>query len=118
MSLAAFFAGSREARAIFDRVQATIDQIGPAAVNVSKSQVSFRRKRVFASAWMPGQYLHRARAPLVLTLYFRHREPSSRWKAVVEAKPGHFTHHLELRAADEVDDEVHDLVRKAWEAAT
>jgi len=84
---------------------------------VTKSQVAFRRRRAFAWAWMPGAYLRGNYAPLVLTLSFRQREPSPRWKEVVEHYPGRFTHHLELRSTAEIDDEVRAWLQEAWSAA-
>jgi hypothetical protein len=35
----------------------------------------------------------------------------------VEPAKGRFTHHLELREPDEVDEEVAGWLREAWEAA-
>ena len=70
--------------------------IGDATVRATKSQVAFRRRRAFAWAWMPGQYLHGQVAPLVLTVALPARDPSPRWKQVVEPAPGRFIHHLEL----------------------
>lgn len=66
---------------------------------------------------MPGVYLRGQYAPLVLTLGLRRRHPSPRWKEVVEPAPGRFTHHLELNAAAEIDDEVRSWLREAWAAA-
>jgi hypothetical protein len=66
---------------------------------------------------MPGTYLRGRHAPLVLTLSFRHRDPSPRWKEIVEPKPGRFTHHLELYSATDIDDEVCSWLQAAWEAA-
>ncbi len=84
---------------------------------MSKSQVGFRRRRLFAATWLPDQYLRGQHAPLVLTLFLRHREASPRWKEVVEATPGHFTHHLELASPKDVDREVARLLTLAWDAA-
>lgn len=36
---------------------------------------------------------------------------------LAEPAPGRFTHHLELWAGDEIDDEVRAWLRQAWEAA-
>jgi hypothetical protein len=116
-TLAEYFADRPDARAIFDRVHAGIRGVGSASVQISRSQIGFRRKRLFAATWIPDRYLHGNHAPLVLTLFFRRREPSERWKEVVQASPGHFTHHLELNASDEVDDDVRELIRRAWEEA-
>lgn len=116
-TLSEYFADRPQARAIFDRVKASIAAVGSASVRISRSQIGFRRERLFAAVWAPDQYLRGQHAPLVLTLFFRHREPSERWKEVVEASPNHFTHHLELHTPEEVDDEVQKLVRRAWEEA-
>ncbi len=113
-----FFAGQEESRQLFEAVRLAVENIGPVELRVSKSQVSFRRKRPFAWLWMPEQYLHRKAAPLVLTLGFRRRDGSPRWKQIVEPYPGRFTHHLELYAAADIDDEVRGWLRAAWNAAS
>ena len=117
MELDEFFAGCDEPRQIFDALHRAIEAIGPAEVRVTKSQVAFRRRKAFALAWMPGQYLRGKIAPLVLTLALRRRDPSPRWKEIVEPAPGRFTHHLELYGASDIDDEVRRWLREAWEAA-
>jgi hypothetical protein len=113
-----FFAGQDQSRRIFEAVRDMIEDIGPAQLRFGKSQVSFRRSKAFAWVWMPGQYLKGKSAPLVLTLSFPNRDPSPRWKEVVEASPGHVTHHLELYSADDIDDEVRGWLREAWTAAS
>ena len=117
MTLDEFFAGYDEARRIFDCLHDMIDTIGPAQLRVSKSQVAFVRHTVFARAWMPDIYLGRGHAPLVLTLGFREKDPAVRWKQVVEPAPGRFTHHLELYAVEEIDDQVRSWLQKAWDVA-
>ncbi len=117
MSIEAFFTGQELSREIFEAVRRAIADLDPVELRISKSQVSFRRRKAFASVWMPDQYLHGKTAPLVLTLSFRDRDPSPRWKEIYEAKPGYFTHHLELYSADEVDDQVRSWLVKAWAAA-
>ena len=94
-----------------------IDTIGPAELRVTRSQIAFRRRVAFAWAWLPARYLRGQVAPLVLTLSFRHRDASPRWKEIVEAAPGRFTHHVELYAITDIDDEVRDWLRSAWMAA-
>lgn len=113
-----YFAGRDvHSRELFDVVRAAIESIGPATMRVSRSQVAFRRRHAFAWTWMPGQYLRGDVAPLVLTIDLRRRAGSPRWKEIVEPRPGRFTHHLELRSADEVDGEVLGWLREAWEQA-
>jgi hypothetical protein len=118
MTLDEFFSGHEESRQLLDELQRMMDSIGPAELRVTKSQVAFRRRKAFAWAWMPTQYLCGQRAPLVLTLAFRHRDDSPRWKETVEPRPGHFTHHLELYSTEDLDDEVFNWLRSAWTTAT
>ena len=102
---------------IFDAVQSAVAECGPATVRVSRSQVGFRRRRLFAAAWVPDQYLRGRHAPLVLSLFLPYRAASERWKEVVEPSAGRFTHHLELTKPEQVDAEVRRLLKRAWEAA-
>ena len=117
MTLDELFSGREESRRIFDTLHAAIEALGPAEVRVTKSQVAFRRSKAFAWAWVPDRYLRSRHAPLVLTLSLTRRDSSQRWKEVVEPAPGRFTHHLELCAAHEIDDEVRGWLQEAWEVA-
>lgn len=116
-SLDLFFAEFPESRPIFEALRLAVEAIGPAELRVTKSQVAFGRDRPFAWAWIPGRYLHGDLAPLVLSLAFDRRGCSPRWKEIVEPRPGRFMHHLELRDAAEIDDEVRAWLQEAWAAA-
>ena len=91
-------------------------ELGPAEMRVTKSQVAFCRKKAFAWAWVPDRYLHGKHAPLVLTLGFRHRDPSPRWKEIVEPYQGasHITWNC-LPPTD-IDDEVRAWLQAAWDS--
>ncbi len=119
MSLDEFFEGYPESRRLFDTLFAEIERLGEVEIRVGKSQVAFRRGKNFAFAWTPARHLkgNRNIAPLVLTVGFRHKDPSPRWKEIVEPYPGRFTHHLELFSTEDIDDEVRHWLRVAWEAA-
>ena len=67
--------GYDESRALFDTLRDAVDVIGTAELQVTKSQIAFRRRKAFAWAWIPGKYLRGKTAPLVLTLSFRSRDP-------------------------------------------
>jgi len=113
-----YFSGrGRRSRELFDLVRSAIQSIGPATMHVTRSQVSFRRRRAFAWTWMPGQYLRGDVAPLVLTIDLHRRDESPRWKEVVEPRPGRFTHHLELRSATDIDEQVLAWLVEAWDQA-
>ena len=119
ITLDEFFADRDESRQLFDAMHEAIEDLGEVELRVTKSQVAFRTSqgKAFARAWMPGQYLRGKTAPLVLTLSLRSRHPSPRWKEIVEPAPGRFTHHLELYAVDDIDQEVRGWLRDAWQAA-
>jgi hypothetical protein len=118
VTLDEFFAGHDQSRQMFEAVRQAIADIGPSELRVSKSQVSFRRRKPFAWVWMPGQYRSGKNAPLVLTLSFDRQDESPRWKEIVEPAPGRFTHHLELYSTTDVDDEVCGWLQEAWTAAS
>lgn len=105
-------------RPIFEAVRSAIESIGPADVRVTKSQIAFRHRRGFAWVWMPAQYLRGKVAPLVLTISLNRRDESPRWKEIVEPRPGRFTHHLELRAVEDIDGEVLHWLLQAWSEAS
>ncbi len=112
-----FFGGHQASRSLFEALRRAVESAGPAEIRVTKSQIAFWRKRAFAWAWRPGQYLRGKTAPLVLTLALSRRDPSPRWKEIVEPAPGRFTHHLELTSESELDDEVLGWLREAWSDA-
>lgn len=111
------FDGDEQARDLYVVVFDAVTGLGEVGVRVGKSQVAFRRRRSFAAVWSPGRYLRGKTAPLVLTIYLPIRDPSSRWKQIVEPTEGRFTHHLELWQQADVDDEVIRWLRQAWRAA-
>lgn len=117
MTLDEFFNGRPASRRIFNALSDALAEVGPAEIRVTRSQVAFRRKRAFAWAWIPGRYLRGDHAPLVLTLAMRRKDQSPRWKQVVEPTKGRYTHHLELRSEEDVDDEVRTWIREAWSLA-
>jgi hypothetical protein len=118
MTLDEYFEGHTESRNLFESLRADIQSIGAVNIRVTKSQVAFYRRKPFAWAWIPGKYLHGRGAPLVLTLSFDQRDPSPRWKEIVETAPGRFTHHLEVYSSADVDDEVRHWLREAWTKAS
>lgn len=117
VTLDEYFSGFEMSRSIFNILLAAINSVGATRMDVTKSQIAFRRAKAFAWAWVPDRYLHGRHAPLVLTLAFPERDESLRWKQVVEPAPGRFLHHLELYLESDIDDEVRAWLRRAWELA-
>lgn len=113
-----FFASQEQARRLFETVSSLLEEIGLFEMRVTKSQIAFRRRRGFAWVWIPARYLRRSNtAPLVLSLALPFRDPSPRWKEVVEPYPGRFIHHLEIDGTGEIDDEVKTWLNLAWSSA-
>ena len=117
MSEREFFQGNTKARAVYRIIKRVAQGLSGVETRVSKSQIGFYRKHPFASVWKPGQYLEGDRPPLVLTIFLHRRDTSGRWKEVVEPQPGRFTHHVELNAAVDVDDEIREWITEAWREA-
>lgn len=111
-----FFDGHPRGLLVCRSVEAAVAALGESSMTVSRSQVAFRRRRGFAYVWRPGQYV-RSDVPAVLSLALPRRVASPRFKEVVEPSPGTWMHHLELHASDEVDAEVREWLREAYEHA-
>lgn len=112
----AFFEGHPEGRMVAAAVASVVDGLGPHEVRVSRSQVSFRRRRGFAYLWRPGQYVH-SDVPAVLSVALPREATHARWKEVAHPSPGVWMHHLELHSPVEVDDEVRGWLAEAYEHA-
>lgn len=117
MNLGEYLTEHDDSRTLFAELRRVILALGPVTEHESKSQVAYRGRRTFAVAWAPGQYLGERRAPLVLSLALPERDADPRWKEVVEPRPGVFMHHLELRSAGEIDDQVKGWISRAYAAA-
>ena len=116
MTLDEYFAGREEARTLFQMLRDEIAALGDAEVRVSNSQVAFWHDHNVAVAWTPDRH-RKSTAPLVLTVSLRRRDSSPRWKETVPVSGGRYTHHLELRFADQIDDEVRGWLAEAWAIA-
>jgi hypothetical protein len=116
-SLDEYFAGYPVAAAVFERVRRVVEGFGEAEVRVSRSQVAFRRRRGFAYVWVPGKYLAKPAAEVVVSFALDRRDPSGRFKQVVQPAPGQWMHHLEVRRPSEVDEEVQAWLREAYDRA-
>jgi len=117
LTLDEFFHGYEPSRHLFDVVQEAIESIGPCELRITKSQIAFHRRKTFAWAWIPAKYLRGKTAPLVLSLSLPARNPSSRWKEIVEPYPGRFIHHLELFSVEDINEELRAWLWEAWLSA-
>lgn len=111
------FDGHPTALAVLTRVAGLLAGVPGVEIATSRSQVAFRRRRGFAYLWLPGRYLARPGADVVLSVALDRRDDSPRWKEVVHPSPRHWMHHLEVREAAELDAEVARLLREAADLA-
>jgi hypothetical protein len=111
-----FFAGHPEGLACYRAVAEAVRGLGEVVVRVTKSQIAFRRRTGFAFVWRPGQYV-RSEVPAVLSIALPYEVASGRFKEVAHPAPHVWMHHIELREAGEVDDEVRGWLREAYDAA-
>ena len=111
------FDGYPDCLAICRQVQQVLSAFGEGSVAVTKSQVTFRRRKAFAFVWRPGQYVSSG-VPAVLSIAMPHEVTSNRFKEIAHPTPTVWMHHLELRDVSEVDDEVCGWLTDAYENAT
>lgn len=108
-----FFDGAPEAFVLYQAAERMAAELGPHEVRVSKSQVSFRRRRGYAYLWRPGTYV-KSSVPLVLSLALPRNLDSPRFKKIVHPAPGTWMHHLELRESAQLDVEVRGWMFEAY----
>lgn len=113
----ACFDGYPDGLAVFVAVRDAVAGIGEAAVEVTKSQIAFRRRTGFAYVWRPGQYVH-SEVPAVLSIALPRAVASARFKSVVHPGTNVWMHHIELHEPAQIDDEVCGWLAEAYENAT
>lgn len=111
-----FFDGHPAGLAVYHAVADAVAAVGDSQVRVTRSQITFRRRRGFAYVWRPGQYVTSS-VPAVLSIALGRQLDSRRFKQVVHPAAAVWMHHLELREPAEVDAEVAGWLREAWTAA-
>lgn len=113
LALSRLFEGDAEGLTLFDAVAALVASLGPSGLRVTKSQVSFRRRRGFAFVWRPGRYVKSA-VPAVLSIALPRRLASDRFKEIAHPSPSVWMHHLELHDVSDIDDEVRRWLLEAY----
>jgi len=111
-----FFEGFPVGLSIYRTIEHAIGDLGQAAVRVTTSQIAFRRRKGFAYVWRPGRYVD-SDVPAVLSLALPYDLGSARFKEVARPAPAVWMHHLELRTAKDVDAQVRQWLREAFEHA-
>jgi hypothetical protein len=112
-----FLGESDLGRAVFETVSGMVTSFGDVTIEATKSQIAFKRRRGFAYIWLPGMYLARPQAELVVSIALDRAVGSPRFKEIAHPSAGIWQHHLEVRSIAEVDDEVRNWLRAAYDCA-
>ena len=89
-----------------------------ASVRVQKSQISFYGRHLFSAASLPVR--RKKSWPehcIVLTVGLSHRLDSPRVAVATEPYPGRWTHHILISDKAQIDGELLDWLREAWDFA-
>ena len=85
-------------------------------LKVSKTQVSFRERYVFAMASPPWRRVRGwPEEYLLVSFGLSHRCELARVASCVEAYPGRWTHHVVVASEEELDDELMALIDEAYQ---
>lgn len=115
--IAQFLGESPLATATFGWTCGVVAGLGPATVRLTSGQIALRRRIGFAWLWLPGRWLARPGAEIVLSIGLRSRLDSPRFTEVVEPYPGRWMHHLEVHEVGDLDDEVAGWLAGAFASA-
>ena len=112
-----FFDGKPEELALYEALVDRLAELGEVLPVVHKTQISLKNRRVFACVSI-FRVLPKRLLPahfLVLTLGLPYPLDAPRIAAKTEAQPGRWTHHIVLAGASELDAELLEWVRQAYE---
>lgn len=117
-----FFDAAPAALPLYEALQTAVlalDAYGPVRVKVSKTQIGFYNRRLFACASF-ARVRRKKELPdpwLTVTFGLDHRVESPRVAAATEPYPRRWTHHLVIGSPGEVDAELVAWLREAAEFA-
>ena len=112
-----FFDGKPEELALYEALLDRLAALGAFSVAVHKAQISLKNRRVFACVSMLRVLPKKQLPPrfIVLTLGLPYPLESPRIAGKTEARPNRWTHHIVLGGTDELDNELLDWLRQAYE---
>lgn len=85
-------------------------------LKITKTQISFRSRYVFAMASLPQRRLRGwPKEYLLVSFGLGYQKTSPRIAQSVEPYPGRWTHHVPITSAEEVDGELMGWIAEAYE---
>ena len=112
-----FFDGKPEELALYEALLDRLAALGAFTAIAHKTQISLKNRRVFACVSVFRVLPKRLLPPhfLVLTLGLPYPLDSPRIAAKTEAQPGRWTHHIVLGSGSELDAQLLEWIRQAYE---
>jgi hypothetical protein len=97
-----------ELRALFDALAKAVSACGPSEVLSEKTRIAFHRRLSFLSVYPRKDHL-------ILGFLLAERLDHPRFESVQTFSPRNHVHNLRLRGIAEIDDEVREWIRAAYE---
>lgn len=92
-----------------------IEKHGDIQVKVSKTQISFKNKHIFAMVSLPLRRIKNApKVYMLVSFGLSYRLDSSRIFQAAEPYPNRWTHHLPIGHSDDVDAELMEWLEAAY----
>ncbi len=114
-----FFDKMPKAFPLFKTFQGKVLELFPdVRMRVQKTQISFSSKHPYAFVWLPVRKVkNRPDTYIVVSFGLSHRLVSPRILEAVQAHPNRWTHHLIIQAHSEIDAELMDWIKEAYDFA-
>lgn len=85
-------------------------------LKVTKTQISFRNRHVFAMASLPFRKIKGwPKEYLLISFGLNYQKQSPRIAQSVEPYPGRWTHHVPIQSVEEIDDELMSWIDEAYQ---
>lgn len=114
-----FFDGKPTELDLYETLFQKLDtQYSEAAVKVQKTQISFYGKCLFAAASVPTRRKKGwPKTCLMVTIGLGHEKRSPRIAVATEPYPGRWTHHILIERPEQIDEELLEWFREAYDFA-
>jgi hypothetical protein len=109
-----FFFKQPKQKSLFLAVEQMIHSIGPATIQVMKSQISFGTHTKFAWVWLSPPSNKRPENSIVLTFGVGRHIESEQIVQAVEPYPGRWTHHVIIQNEADLNNDVNQWLREAY----
>ena len=111
-----FFAGRESSLKLFNSLLQTIEEICSPEIEVTKTQISFGEKYKYIWIWLPQTWIKkRSENSITLTIMTGKKLVSSRIEESVKSKDGYWTHHIIIESIKDIDKDIEDLIRLAYD---